>query len=365
MTRQQYLDQLGTSLAFMAAGERDEIVREFTSHLDDTVAGRPDLSEEEIIDRLPPPASIAAQYQAEAEAMADPDTSQQMADQAGAEGQAAGADQSASTDQHNSQARYQSSRKHHDGQRFRDMFSHARAEAAELSGLSEGVERVEVRSPACNLDARIGETFSYRIRGHWDDTTLPQVTRSGGRWSISCGPDAEQLELVLAPTLVELVVTSASGDISVELPPMASLIARVASADVSCQCDGGAAAVSSASGEIVISGRVGQVEVSSASGDIRIEAALGDVNAASQSGDIMVRSLEPEADIKARSMSGDVYVHLASGSTAEILAESISGDVSAPGERIGPVGHRTRAAGGPGQVHAKSVSGVVRVYKQG
>jgi uncharacterized membrane protein len=59
------MDALAAELGFMAADERDDIVREFDSHLRDAGEARPDLSEEELIDRLPPPASIAATYSAE------------------------------------------------------------------------------------------------------------------------------------------------------------------------------------------------------------------------------------------------------------------------------------------------------------
>ncbi len=60
MTREEYIVELGKALAFMKPEEREDVVREFESHLADAAEARPELSEEELLARLPPPASIGA-----------------------------------------------------------------------------------------------------------------------------------------------------------------------------------------------------------------------------------------------------------------------------------------------------------------
>ncbi|MFH2115162.1 MAG: hypothetical protein ABIJ86_11720 [Spirochaetota bacterium] len=55
MTREAYLDELDRELRFLAAAERQEIVREFSSHIDEAMARNPGFPEDELIERLPPP----------------------------------------------------------------------------------------------------------------------------------------------------------------------------------------------------------------------------------------------------------------------------------------------------------------------
>lgn len=339
MTKRQYLDELAAQLYFLTESERAETLREFESHIDDTIEARPDLDEEAVVDRLPPPASVAARYYAET----GPDASDGERDGRRAEdGRARG------------------------GFSFGDlysMFRFARREERELSGEADGVDRVMIESVSCDVSAKAGESFSFVARGRWSDETAPRVRREGGSWRVDCGPDADELELVLPESVVELIANGASGDLSVELPPAASAMVRTASGDVSCRVAGGAVELSSASGDVSVSGRSSGVRVGTASGDIYVEGASGEARLNTQSGDIMLKLASEDADAEVRSASGDIAVRLVQGATPTLLAESVSGDISAPGDRVGrgPVGSRVVAEGGPGRVRVKSVSGDISV----
>lgn len=339
MTKRHYLDELNEQLYFLSGTDREDVIREFESHMDDTQAVRKDLSEDELVDRLPPPASIAARYHAEAK-----------------ESESDGGDRHGNGEQ--------TKRRGWAGFTLNDlgsMFRFARSEEKELSGTAEDVERVEIESISCDLKTEPGNTFSYRIRGRWSDDTVPAITRNGGRWRIDCGLDADRLELVLPASLVELIVKTVSGDIDTVLPDESNLTAKLVSGDLSCKGAGGVFAVITASGDVSVDGRSTDVDVRTASGDVRISGSSGDVNVASQSGDLSIQGVSAEQDVKIQTMSGDVRVKLKAGAAPEILAESISGDVSSPGERVGrgQVSNTIRATGGPGRVHAKSVSGDV------
>jgi len=336
MTKRQYLDELEAQLYFLEEAERADALREFESHIDDTIAARADLGEEAVVDRLPPPASVAARYYAEA----GPEASDGGRDRE--EGRGRG------------------------GFSFgglRSMFSFARREERELSGEADGVDRVVIESVACDVSAKTGGAFSFVARGRWSDETAPRVRRDGGTWRIDCGPDADELELVLPGSVVELIANGASGDLDVELPPAASAMVRTASGDVSCRASGGVVELTSASGDVSVSGSPAGVRVGTASGDIRVDGASGEARLDTQSGDIMLALASEDADASVRSASGDVAIRLARGAAPELLAESVSGDVSAPGDRVGkgPVGSRVVASGGPGRVRVKTVSGDISV----
>ncbi|HRW23558.1 MAG TPA: DUF4097 family beta strand repeat-containing protein, partial [Spirochaetia bacterium] len=249
MTKRQYLDELEAQLYFLEEAERADALREFESHIDDTIAARADLGEEAVVDRLPPPASVAARYYAEA----GPEASDGGRDRE--EGRGRG------------------------GFSFgglRSMFSFARREERELSGEADGVDRVVIESVACDVSAKTGGAFSYVVRGRWSDETAPRVRRDGGTWRIDCGPDADELELVLPGSVVELIANGASGGLDVELPPAASAMVRTASGDVSCRASGGVVELTSASGDVSVSGSPAGVRVGTASGDIRVDGASGE-----------------------------------------------------------------------------------------
>jgi len=347
MTKRQYLDELAAQLYFLTVRERAETLREFESHIDDTIEARQDLGEEAVVDRLPPPASVAARYYAEA----GPESSSDGRD-GSADGRADG----------RTRAREES----RGGFSFGDlysMFRFARREERELSGEADGVDRVVIESVACDVSAKTSDSFSFVIRGRWSDETAPRIRRDGGAWRVDCGPDADELELVLPESVAELIANGASGDCSLELPAAASARIRTASGDLSCRVSGGVVELSSASGDVAVSGRSSGVRVGTASGDVYVEGVLGEARIDTQSGDIMLKLASPDADASARSASGDVAVRLVQGAAPDLLAESVSGDVSAPGDRVGkgPVGSRVVASGGPGRVRVKTVSGDISV----
>lgn len=335
MTKKQYLDELESQLYFLDEAARTDVLREFESHMDDTQAARPELDEAQIVDRLPPPASVAASYYSE------------------------GAERQSKEDERGRKK---------GGFRFslggmERLFRFARRDERELSGDDVGVERVECTLVACDVSAVPGDGFSYRISGRWDDGDEPRITRQGGVWKLDGGNDADSLELTLPPGLVELIVSTVSGDVNASLPEGANMAIRTVSGDVSCTVAGGALTVGTASGDVSVKGSTTDAEVSSASGDLSIRGITGRLKAGTQSGDVSVYCADPDADVDASTLSGDVSVHLAEGSAAEISAESVSGDVSAPGARRGAglFGAKMLREGGPARVSAKSVSGDVSV----
>ncbi len=342
VTKQAYIEALAAELGFMAEDERQDIVREFDSHLSDAREARPDLSEEELFARLPPPASVAATYLAEC-----PRQDQGNSDKQSERGK--------SGDWENGDPDF----------RIKDFFRYARRDEEELSGSAQGLERIEIESVACDIRARPGAAFSYVVRGRWDESSRPIVSQQGGIWRIDCERDADELELSLPEGLVELIAASASGDMEISLPAGANAALRSASGDISLRCAGGSASLSSASGDLALEGMAADAELKSASGDMELalSGACGSLAASTKSGDIKARIEDASADVKLQSMSGDLFLRLPEGSSHELEAETVSGDIESPrgSVRHGVVGARLRCGEGPAQAYAKTLSGDIRI----
>lgn len=130
--------------------------------------------------------------------------------------------------------------------------------------------------------------------------------------------------------------------------------------------------ISTASGNIEVSGTRGQMRASTASGDVRVKDVSGEVNARSASGDVEVEinSLEGTGDMKFASASGDVHVRLPASLDADVKMSTISGSVETdfPIEvrrpRYGPGSNaRGRLGAGSRTLQITSASGDVSLMK--
>ncbi len=350
MTKQKYLDELDGHLSFLSDQQRVDAVREFASHMDDAAASRPELTEEQVVDRLPPPASVAARYYAEA----------------GGQGNDDGPGYSEADDEGRSHGH-----SHSRGYGFRDffkgnfesMFRFARREEQRLEGTSHGVLRVEIQAASCEISISVGPVFSYALLGRWNDDDLPEPRQSGDVWSLDCDGMVDSLAITLPDSVERVLVDNASGDVNGRLPAGTSLMAKLASGDIACRANGGSVEIASASGDIIVDGSPVDVSIGSASGDVVVKGASGAVEVSTESGDISISVCTEDSHIRARTMSGDLKIRLAEGAMPEIHAESISGDIDARGaqEQKGMVGSSAVSEGGPGYVYAKCVSGDITI----
>jgi len=356
MNKQEYLDELDDQLSFLPDRQRYDAVREFASHIDDAAASRPELTEEQVVDRLPPPASVSARYSAESGGLgSDDDPGYREADSA-----ERGRNQSQSRGQGNS---------HGHGFRnlfmgnFESMFRFARREEQRLEGESQGVHQVEIQAASCDVSMRAGPVFSYTLLGRWSDDDLPEPMQSGDVWSLDCDGTVDSLELILPDSVERVLVDNASGDVDARLPSSTRLMARLASGDIVCHANGGFVEIASASGDITVDGSPVNVSIGSASGDVVVRGASGTIEVSTESGEITISTCAEDSHIKARTMSGDLQIKLAEGAVPEIHAESVSGEIEARGaqERKGMVGSFVKTEGGPGSVYVKCVSGDISI----
>lgn len=111
--------------------------------------------------------------------------------------------------------------------------------------------------------------------------------------------------------LSELAVSTASGDITVDITKAERI------------------QLSTSSGDIQFGGGSGHGIMKTASGDIEAIWLCGELEAESSSGDIELKLKKITAAVKAETVSGDIDINIAANSNCRLTAESVNGDVSA------------------------------------
>jgi len=145
-----------------------------------------------------------------------------------------------------------------------------------------------------------------------------------------------------------------------------------ASGDIDVSGARGALNAKTASGDVRVTGFSGEVKVSTASGDIHIADVAGSVNARAASGDldIQIARLEGSGAMEFSTASGDVIVSLPSDLDAEVSMSTVSGDLETDfpievKERKRGSGRQAfgRVGGGSRSLRISSASGDVRLKR--
>ena len=179
----------------------------------------------------------------------------------------------------------------------------------------EGMETIELNSRSGDINCSCAFARNMTVRSTSGDVDLD--------------PETEK-------TAMKLLVSTVSGE--------AGVIGSAMTAEVS-----------SMSGDVSVDGVFGKLQIKSTSGDVDFAGSVEELTASSVSGDtdISVENMTLKR-IDARSTSGDVEIELPEGMTG-VHAEcsTVSGEVMS---RVSEAG-----SGAPVQIHAKSVSGDVRI----
>lgn len=350
MTKNEYLEALERELGSIGADDRRDILLELESHIDDTLAARVDLPEEEVIARLPSPEGVAAGYR---EASGGP----------GEERSSPGGSNRASRE------RDGGARPFPFGDAD-DFFRYARGEPGTLEGEAPGALRLVVRSRTADIGVRTGTALRYSLRGWWKDGAGPRVSTEGASLELDLGPGCEEAEIEVPGSLADIEIGSGSGDVRIGAPEGSRLSVRTISGDVEIDGDASAVSIASSSGDVTLRRWAGEAFARTASGDVSAIADKGSLKVHSSSGDIDIEASGAEAVVEAASASGDIRLRLPEGALPAVTLETVSGEASSGGlpglRRDESIRGRTRltAPGGPGSIRAKTISGDATVERE-
>jgi DUF4097 and DUF4098 domain-containing protein YvlB len=154
---------------------------------------------------------------------------------------------------------------------------------------------------------------------------------------------------------------TASGDMDLQ-GRIARLETKSASGDL--EVDGEIerdATVKTVSGDVRLRHVGGDLKMQSVSGDVRADEVDGSIEARSVSGDLMFRSVR-EGRVDVTSVSGDIVIGVAAGTSLDVDAGSVSGEL----ESEVPLGSDPGSASGDGPtlvIRGKTVSGDFKVVR--
>ncbi len=158
--------------------------------------------------------------------------------------------------------------------------------------------------------------------------------------------------------------TSTGG--SVEIESCAAVNAKLVSGSLRCRDIGGTISAESQSGDVSVEAAAGNVIVASGSGDIAVLKPGGRLRVTGGSGDVELEIVGRFAGGEVSTTSGDVSLALG-GSDLELRAETLSGDLDAPGAEIplttGPRRCALRLGSGGRRLHVRSVSGDIEIER--
>lgn len=217
-----------------------------------------------------------------------------------------------------------------------------------VTGNEKLVEQTEIRLDGNRLSVKLkgkkpfGITISigdFNLVQHGSNglNVVAQVPHGSGASLMTASADMK-----LKGSYRQLEVKSASGDVSVVGEIEGDATVKSVSGDVRVGPVGGDLRVQTVSGDVLASSVGGSVESKTVSGDARFDA---------------VR----EGTITAQSVSGDIEIGVAAGTSLDVDAGSVSGDLSSEvplGSQLGDAGD------GPVLVvRGKTVSGDFRVFR--
>lgn len=229
--------------------------------------------------------------------------------------------------------------------------------------LGEGVEElameggpdslsIEVRYPEGRHERRVEET---RL-----EVSVPRGARLEAN-GVSADVFAEGLT-------GDVRLNSVSGDVHAELDTDAAVRLNSVSGDVDLEGRVGGATLETVSGDIRAEGIAGEVRVKTVSGDAELEGgAIRRLDMETVSGDLDAAfGLAGSADVRAKSLSGEITLRLPGDASTRILAETYSGAIESDFGAAVKDGRRLDATAGQGDANitVETFSGEVVIKRQ-
>jgi DUF4097 and DUF4098 domain-containing protein YvlB len=230
-----------------------------------------------------------------------------------------------------------------------------------------GILRIKVDGPPWTKKRRTKVDFTIEMPRH----ILAEISSASGEISVRNLTGGTRLntasgEIEISGCQGENALSSASGDIAASGCSQASLKISTASGDIEVSDCSGDLAFQTVSGDVSAS-LSGNVRGQTVSGDIDIKAGKpGEIKINSTNGDIQINGQISESnDSVITTVSGDVSIGLAGGSSAMIEAGTLSGDIDCGLEltesRKSSRSLSGRLGDGRGSLKVKTVSGDIEI----
>jgi DUF4097 and DUF4098 domain-containing protein YvlB len=202
-----------------------------------------------------------------------------------------------------------------------------------------------------------GRNWSFSI-GNWGIGSA----RVGVRITCPTGSelqcDTASADVRVDGTLGTTRVRTASGDVRLQRIEGA-LEAKTASGDVQVTHVEGRAGVQTVSGDVQLRTAMSGLSVNSVSGDVIADEVLGDVDVVTVSGDAIVRAAGP-GEVALKAVSGDVVVAMRRGLRVRLDVNSVSGKI---GSELDVSDTPVRADGPEANLRVRTVSGDVNISR--
>lgn len=208
---------------------------------------------------------------------------------------------------------------------------------------------------AVELEGGRGFTISIGNWGFGSAKVSVRITCPTGS-DLDC--DTASADVRVTGTLGEARIRTASGDLKLDRI-QGTLEAKSASGDVRVEHVDGPATTSTVSGDLGIKTAMKGLSAASVSGDVVLGEVYGDLTVGTVSGDLIVRAAGP-GEVGLKAVSGDVVVAMRRGLRVKLDVNSVSGSV---GSELDVSDAPTRSDGPEANLRVRTVSGDVRITR--
>lgn len=208
---------------------------------------------------------------------------------------------------------------------------------------------------AVELEGGRGFTISIGNWGFGSAKVSVRITCPTGS-DLDC--DTASADVRVTGTLGEARIRTASGDLELDRI-QGTLEAKSASGDVRVEHVDGPATTSTVSGDLGIKTAMKGLSAASVSGDVVLGEVYGDLTVGTVSGDLIVRAAGP-GEVGLKAVSGDVVVAMRRGLRVKLDVNSVSGSV---GSELDVSDAPTRSDGPEANLRVRTVSGDVRITR--
>lgn len=231
--------------------------------------------------------------------------------------------------------------------------------------LGEGVEELAIEGGPDDLSIEVRYPEGRHGR-NWnvEDSRLEVSVPRGARLKA----DGVSADVSASGLTGEVRLNSVSGDVRAELDTGSPVRLNSVSGDVELRGRAGGATLESVSGDIRAEGVSGEVRLKTVSGDAELKAdTLTRLDMDTVSGDLTASfGLAKGADVRAKSLSGEVNLLLPAGTSARIHADTYSGEIDSDFGSTSKEGRRLDATAGQGDadISVESFSGEVTIRRR-